>query len=558
MDTAASAQTQASVFHQRLLGLQNAAGNRAVYRLLQRTALLQRNVMPPERVYTVERLRSAIGELESFTSSMRTASDAQLSIHVAQLSTMYDVPHYRDLDEAAQRRMHTLAVAFRNEVSRRVDARTPRPITGWTQPPSVSAGTGGGRALTASEIRQAIYGPSPVASQLREIAAFGPIASIAFTVTMLGTNDVDRALDAGRAAALSDLAVGGLATARATAPAPRPGATEPVPMPRGTPRPAATAAAAAGSSPRAPRRGATPQQAPGLRAAGERQAIVPPEPVNPQPAAMTEEPPAQVGPGAVSQGTRGVRGSAPPSVPGTPTIPSGPPTRPDATGPAPPNPAGLEFTSARDVRAAVITTLRSQTTYRSQVRNPNISNALTALSQPAVRTQSPANARLAELVPIVWRGVRQPSVVADVMAEVWREAGQRGIDYSAAVISLSSRRGPVVTIPSQAGTLGNTTFFRGYAMRPARIIDRGQEGTDHGVLIHMVQDLIVDRVLERAQMPERAGEFRALLRGARGDAGNVPLGDAIWRGLYDVDGGGGHINEPETLSPLLNRLFGIE
>jgi hypothetical protein len=154
--------------------------------------------------------------------------------------------------------------------------------------------------------------------------------------------------------------------------------------------------------------------------------------------------------------------------------------------------------------------------------------------------------------------VRRPQVVADVMAEVWREASQRGIDYSAAVISLSSHRGPVVTIPRAAGTLGNTAFFRGYAMRPARIIDRGQEGTEHGVLIHMIQDLVVDRVLEQAQAPERAAELRSLLRGARGDAGNVPLGDAIWRGLYDVDGGGGHINEPETLSPLLNRLFGIE
>jgi hypothetical protein len=318
---------------------------------------------------------TAIGDLETFAQSMRSASDAQLSGHIEQLSTMYEVSHYRDLDEAAQRRMAALAFAFRNEVTRRVDARTPRPIIGWSQPPSAFAGRGGGRALTESEIRQAIYGPSPVAGQLREIASFGPLASIAFTVTMLGTNDVDRALDAGRAAALSDLAVGGLATARAATPAPRPGASQAVPPPRATTRPAT--AAAAGASPRAPRAGTRPQRAPGLRAAGDREAIMPPEPVSPQPAAVTEEPPPRAGAGTTRQGTRGVRSSGPPTVPtGPPTIPSGPPTRPDATGPAPPNPAGLEFTSARDVRAAVITSLRSQTIYRPQAGNPSLNAAL--------------------------------------------------------------------------------------------------------------------------------------------------------------------------------------
>jgi len=108
------------------------------------------------------------------------------------------------------------------------------------------------------------------------------------------------------------------------------------------------------------------------------------------------------------------------------------------------------------------------------------------------------------------------------------------------------------------------------ASQPAHIIDLPFLGQDHGVLTHLIHDLVVNKAFEAAGVTMTSTGFRELLPGMEGDIDpmtDLPtdtpgsftstIGEVVWREVYDSEVAG-EINDPASLGPIMRRLFGVQ
>jgi hypothetical protein len=167
-------------------------------------------------------------------------------------------------------------------------------------------------------------------------------------------------------------------------------------------------------------------------------------------------------------------------------------------------------------------------------------------------TKSPVNETLLELTPIAAAGLRDPDLAAEVMAAAWSRAARDGTDLNAALVSLATEGGVPVKVTAKFE--GNDYFFDEHATFPARIVDPGA-GSNHGAYTHLLQDLMLDKALQRAGRKETAIVYRGLLKQAAGTElhSGMRTGDAVWRATYDVEPFG-HMNTPESLKAALEPL----
>jgi hypothetical protein len=199
-----------------------------------------------------------------------------------------------------------------------------------------------------------------------------------------------------------------------------------------------------------------------------------------------------------------------------------------------------------------------------------------SLTERALRANpGPINTKILQTLPIVIRGVRDPELIGEVVADAWALAKARGININEALEEMARAGGaPIVHIPAQEGIMDAAKFFKKYSGTPAHIIDHPLAIDDHGAMTHLVQDLVVDRALRKAGLNMSSTEFRGLLGQAEGtvarDAGfetfasktfeagetEMQTGDYLWRLTYD-NTAVGHINRPEDLGNKLLLLLGV-
>ena len=116
---------------------------------------------------------------------------------------------------------------------------------------------------------------------------------------------------------------------------------------------------------------------------------------------------------------------------------------------------------------------------------------------------TPANKKLRELLEPVWKGLHDPELVADVVTDVWwqaskfskQEAAEWGLSeltLGAIDLALKETGGTVEVLTTQ---LYAKDFLKDYVAQKL-FLDLGA-GKGHGWTSHLIQDIVVDRVLKR-------------------------------------------------------------
>ncbi len=190
----------------------------------------------------------------------------------------------------------------------------------------------------------------------------------------------------------------------------------------------------------------------------------------------------------------------------------------------------------------------------------------------AMQDSNPVNRQVLALLEPLWDGLQNPDLIAEVVADIAErallprlqaEAAKKGVSaYTLAAKEMSEETGArLATIPTDADILPTNVFFKDYVAGGVRFYDLGA-GEEHGALSHMIQDLVVDRVLARVSPGLQADQFRALLAKVTGTkAGyrppgfktDVPLGALVWGELYDAFNK--QINQPEWLIKALRKVI---
>jgi hypothetical protein len=186
---------------------------------------------------------------------------------------------------------------------------------------------------------------------------------------------------------------------------------------------------------------------------------------------------------------------------------------------------------------------------------------------------TPANKRLRELLKPVWEGLHDPDLIADVVTDVWwqaskfskKEATEWGVSeltLGAMDLALKETEGTLEVLTSQ---LDPKQFLQEYVAKKL-FLDLGA-GTGHGWTSHLIQDIVVDRVLKKIDPGLSATQLRTLISRAEGTkplyelrvsvGEKAPLGSLIFEQLYDEStkyAELGLINEPEALMDALRDL----
>ncbi|CAM3642720.1 hypothetical protein KIPE111705_18400 [Kibdelosporangium persicum] len=219
----------------------------------------------------------------------------------------------------------------------------------------------------------------------------------------------------------------------------------------------------------------------------------------------------------------------------------------------------IEARAAHQLRQAVLPDLRAAT----QTGDPAGSERLfqDLQQQLAANPGVGSNDELARVMPDVWRALRDPDQIANALADVWLEEHLLGLmaprdaasRYGQAAMVLSRRAGAPVRILGPNESFGVQEFYDQVVLTGDRFLDLAvlKLSPAHGASTHMIQDLVVDRVLRGSGM--RAEQLRALFSGAQGTGGR-PIGNDIWMTVYDSLTGG--LNEPEVVYPIMARGLG--
>ena len=226
------------------------------------------------------------------------------------------------------------------------------------------------------------------------------------------------------------------------------------------------------------------------------------------------------------------------------------------------------FSSRAEVRKAVLDKLSAL----KHGTNPADMPPGWGLVQIALKMSAEgSNPQIEKLLPIVMKGLRDPELYADVVADAWVML-RADRDMTHVLMEMAAADGfPVRILPKEAGIMQDEKFFE-YATEKAHWLDNPLVNTNHTASLHLIQDIVVNRGFAAAGVKCTSAEFRALLREAAGElnpdqfrrtAGAVWLGDKtvktgdlIWRFTYDSQMFG-HINKPEETGIILKLLLDV-
>ena len=192
------------------------------------------------------------------------------------------------------------------------------------------------------------------------------------------------------------------------------------------------------------------------------------------------------------------------------------------------------------------------------------------------RDTSDAARQIEKFLGVVWGGLRNPKLFADVLAEAWHRAWLEDTSVEAALIAMAqeSSGSKAVWIPrSQAKDLLENPgkFFSLYASKEAPFVDLPLLGAKHKAMAHLIQDLVVDRAFRAKNIEMTSGKFRALLGQTTGRfvpppgemqvltdpaTKDMATGDYVWQLTYDLFVGKlDHLPQPEAIGPEFERIF---
>lgn len=221
---------------------------------------------------------------------------------------------------------------------------------------------------------------------------------------------------------------------------------------------------------------------------------------------------------------------------------------------------GLEARAANQVRQRVADALRgaaANDTGNAEILYQGI------MAQLEANPQAGTNAQLRAMLPDVWKALRDPDAIASVAADIWLEERLLNImapptdRYGQAVTALSRRTGAPIVILQRGQDFNPMQFYENVVVQGNRFLDLSvlDLSPQHGATTHMMQDLVVDRVLAGQGSGLRADQLRALFQGAMGSNGQA-IGNDIWVEFFDSFGQG--LNQPEVVYPVLqDALTGL-
>lgn len=247
--------------------------------------------------------------------------------------------------------------------------------------------------------------------------------------------------------------------------------------------------------------------------------------------------------------------------------------RPPSAAPSP------RYRSHGEVRHAVVKALGAGV--KSGEAGALASKEYKLLYKALQRNGGPTNAQIAEALPHVIKGIRNPELYGEVLADAWAlSKGPPPIDINAALEQMARSGGaPVRYIDPSAGIMDPQKFFDEFAGKPGHFIDLPLQNNSHGAMTHLLQDLVIDRALRKANANVASSvQFRGLLGKAEGKVAEsagyatkttttfikneelveteMRTGDYIWRMVYD-NTGVEQINRPEALGDVLINVLGV-
>jgi hypothetical protein len=170
-------------------------------------------------------------------------------------------------------------------------------------------------------------------------------------------------------------------------------------------------------------------------------------------------------------------------------------------------------------------------------------------------------------------GLRNPALYAEVMVEVYQlilADPDANPNFNTALMRLAENGGggKLEVIPKEFGNF-NPKFFPEHASKKVHMVDLPFQKTEHGALIHIVQDLVVNKALAERGMT--SVEFRELLGKCedwvtsdtfepttRDHPKAIRVGDMLWQETYDSTAeDASHMNTPEDVFPILRDMFGL-
>jgi hypothetical protein len=164
--------------------------------------------------------------------------------------------------------------------------------------------------------------------------------------------------------------------------------------------------------------------------------------------------------------------------------------------------------------------------------------------------------------------LRNPKLYGDVVADAYEIARANGLTLEEGLMRLARDEGLTIkAVPRQEGILQGDTFFDDFVTQPVSIHDLPFKGAPnapmsggyHGSVMHIVQDLVVNRAnLGRTSYAFRktlgAADRRITITNLGGELELVRVGDYVWRNTYDLYVRG-HLPMPEMGGAVLKQFL---
>ena len=225
-------------------------------------------------------------------------------------------------------------------------------------------------------------------------------------------------------------------------------------------------------------------------------------------------------------------------------------------------PPGQPYRTVDELRAALRRDLAMLRGGRKKV-NPEWARIMN-VNRAEHLAKYPDDRWLFEVIDKVWKARRDPERIERLIVKLWTEAGENGVSPQKQLIRHFGGPEGMPRIPADA----DDDFFRKALLADKPSIDLAFLKTDHGVLIHMFDEYLVEDVLESKELAMRfrkaianagggdAAGARKRLKELGGEMIEIEFYRDVWDALFDAYGLG-QINRAEELGNILIEHLGF-
>jgi len=225
-------------------------------------------------------------------------------------------------------------------------------------------------------------------------------------------------------------------------------------------------------------------------------------------------------------------------------------------------PPGQPYWTVDELRAAVRRDLAKLRGGRKKI-NPEWARIMN-VNRAEHLAQYPDDRWLFEVIDKVWKARRDPERIERLIVKLWTEAGENGVSPQKQLIRHFGGPEGMPRIPAEV----DDEFFRQVLLADKPAIDLAFLKTDHGALIHMFDEYLVEDVLESRELAMRfrkaianagggdAAGGRKRLKELGGQVIEIEFYRDVWDALFDAYTLG-QINRAEELGNILIEHLGF-